>query len=214
MNAGIILSVIGKEPKNTVTGKEPKNNFMSTTIKKRTLFTAFLSISTFIIMSSCGNDSGSGTASKTDTSTKVSADSSATVKTVAKKKKGQASAMVSTDNTMKMEKGKDGVYSRAEKMPEYPGGENALSKFVESNISYPQDAIDQDTEGTVNVSFVIDEKGKVTDPSVTGKAAGHGLDEEALKVVKEMPSWKPGMVKGKAVKTRLSLPVTFKLADA
>ncbi len=113
-----------------------------------------------------------------------------------------------------MEKDKEGVYSRAEKMPEYPGGESALSKFVENNISYPQDAIDQNTEGTVNVSFVVDEKGKVINPLVTGKSAGHGLDEEAVKVVKQMPAWKPGIVKGKAVKTRLSLPVTFKLAEA
>ena len=98
-------------------------------------------------------------------------------------------------------------------MPEYPGGEKALSKFVENNINYPQDAIDQDTEGTVNVSFVVDEKGKVLNPSVTGKPAGHGLDEEAVKVVKQMPAWKPGMVNGKPVKTRLALPVTFRLSE-
>jgi TonB family protein len=63
------------------------------------------------------------------------------------------------------------------------------------------------------LKIVVDEKGKVMNPLVTGKSAGHGLDEEAVKVIKQMPAWQPGMVKGKAVKTRLSLPVTFKLAD-
>jgi periplasmic protein TonB len=192
---------------------------MSITTKKRTLFAGFVSIATFIIVASCANDTGTGntaaqTAAEADSIAKVAADSTAAAKAVIKKKKGKASGMVSMDNTLKMEKDKEGVYSRAEKMPEYPGGETALSKFVENNITYPQDAIDQNTEGTVNVSFVVDEKGKVMNPLVTGKSASHGLDEEAVKVVKQMPAWKPGMVKGKAVKTRLSLPVTFKLADA
>jgi protein TonB len=189
---------------------------MTTTIKKRMLFGGFLSIATFIILSSCGNDTGSSkdeTKSLTDSSAKA-ADSSTATARVAKKRKGRASGMVSMDKTIKMEKDKDGVYSKAEKMPEYPGGETALSKFVEENISYPQNAVDDNTEGTVTVSFVVDEKGKVMNPLVTGKSAGHGLDEEAIKVVKQMPAWKPGMVKGKPVKTRLSLPVTFKLADA
>ena len=127
-----------------------------------------------------------------------------------------ASAAVSADNTTgkaSIVKGNDGVYSRAEQMPEYPGGERALSKFVEDNIAYPQDAMDENTEGTVNVSFVVDEKGKVMNPVATGKMAGHGLDQEAVKVIKQMPAWKPGMVKGKPVKTRLLLPVTFKLSD-
>jgi periplasmic protein TonB len=191
---------------------------MTITNKKRALFAGFLSVATFVIMASCGNDTGSGnttekTAAITDSGANASPDSTAIAKSSAKKRKGKVSGMISSDNSLKIEKDKEGIYSRAEKMPEYPGGETALSKFVENNINYPQDAIDQNTEGTVNVSFVVDEKGKVTAPLVTGKSAGHALDDEAIKVVKQMPSWKPGMVKGKAVKTRLSLPVTFKLAD-
>ena len=186
--------------------------------KKRTLFTGFLGMATIVMIASCANDAGSSNGNKPvsagDSAAIVSADSATSAKMAAKKKKGKASGMLSMDNTLKMEKDKDGIYSRAEKMPEYPGGENALSAFVEKNISYPQEAIDQDTEGTVHVSFVVDEKGKVMNPVVTGKSAGHGLDEEAVKIVKQMPVWKPGMVKGKAVKTHLSLPVTFKLADA
>ncbi len=185
--------------------------------KKRTLFAGFLGIATIIIVSSCGNDTGSNgdkAAVPIDTTSAVAADTSSATKMVAKKKKGQASATLSMDKNMKVEKDKEGIYSKTEKQPEYPGGEAALSKFVETTISYPQDAIDQNTEGTVNVSFVVDEKGKVTNPVIAGKKIGSGLDEEAIKVVQQMPEWKPGVVKGKAVKTRLSLPVTFKLADA
>ena len=184
--------------------------------KKNALFTGFLGIAALVIVSSCGNDTGSGNTNEraADTSAAVVADSSSTAKMAVKKKKGKASVMMSSDNTMKVAKDKEGVYYRADKMPEYPGGESALSTFVENNINYPQDAIDQNTEGTVNVSFVVDEKGKVVNPVATGKMAGHGLDEEAIKIIKQMPDWKPGMVKGKAVKTRLLLPVTFKLADA
>jgi len=185
--------------------------------KKRTLFGGFFTMVAAVIIASCANDTGSTNGDKTttpaDTTASAAADTT-TAKLAVKKKKGKASAVVSTDNTLKIEKDKEGVYTKAEKMPEYPGGEAALTKFVETNINYPQDAIDQNTEGTVNVSFVINEKGKVVDPVASGKTAGHGLDEEAVKMVKQMPAWKPGMVKGKPVKTRLSLPVTFKLADA
>ncbi|MEO5592945.1 MAG: energy transducer TonB [Chitinophagaceae bacterium] len=191
---------------------------MATVNKKRMLFGGFIGIAALVIVSSCGNDAGSksGTeqTSSADTSSIMSADSSAMAKSTVRKKKGKASGIVSMDNTMKVEKDKDGIYNKAEKMPEYPGGEAALSTFVENNISYPQNAIDQNTEGTVNVSFVVDEKGKVINPVATGKSAGNGLDEEAVKIIKQMPAWKPGMVKGKPVKTRLLLPVTFKLEDA
>jgi hypothetical protein len=107
---------------------------MTTTNKKRTLFGGFLSIATFVLLASCGNDTGSSkdeAKSLTDTSTKVSADTSAAAKSVTKKKRGKASGMISMDNTIKMEKDKEGVYNKAEKMPVYPGGETALSKFVE-----------------------------------------------------------------------------------
>jgi protein TonB len=184
--------------------------------KKKALFAGFLGIAAFVIISSCGNDTGSGNTNEraADTSAAVVTDSSSAAKTAVKKKKGKASAAFATDNSLKVAKDKDGIYYKADKMPEYPGGETALSTFVENNINYPQDAIDQNTEGTVNVSFVIDEKGKVMNPVATGKTAGHGLDEEAIKIIKQMPDWKPGMVKGKPVKTHLLLPVTFKLADA
>lgn len=191
---------------------------MATENKKNILLAGFIGMATFVVVvSSCANDTGSSTAEHPSTipDSTVTQATEATAPATTKKRKGVASAAVSNDNSgsVKIQKDKDGVYSRAETMPEYPGGEPALSKFVENNITYPQNAVDQNTEGTVNVSFVVDEKGKVMNPVATGKTAGGGLDEEAVKIVKQMPAWKPGTVKGKAVKTRLLLPVTFKLSD-
>ena len=191
---------------------------MATQNKKNILFAGFIGMAAFIvIISSCANDTGSSAAEHPATipdSSVTKATEATAPATTARKRKGMASASISTNTTtVKAEKDRDGVYNTAEKMPEYPGGEAALSKFVENNITYPQDAVDQNTEGTVNVSFVVDEKGRVVNPVATGKTAGSGLDEEAVKIVKQMPAWKPGMVKGKPVKTRLLLPVTFKLAD-
>lgn len=120
---------------------------------------------------------------------------------------------MSMDNTNKTEKDKDGVYNKPEVKPVYPGGEAALSKFIGDNINYPQDAIDQNVEGTSTISFIVDEKGMVTKPMLSGQGTGHGLDDEAMRVVAKMPEWKPGMVKGRAVKTRMLLPVTFKLSE-
>jgi len=120
-------------------------------------------------------------------------------------------AKADVDN-VKIVKDKDGVYNKVEKMPVYPGGQEALQTFVENNINYPQQAVDQDAEGTVRVTFIVDEKGNVVKPSVvTGTNSNAALDEEALRIVQQMPKWTPGTVKGKTVKTRLSLPITFQL---
>jgi protein TonB len=83
---------------------------------------------------------------------------------------------------------------------------------MESSLDYPQHALDDNKEGTVRVSFVIDENGNVMAPVVIGNKLGEGLDEEAIDLIKKMPKWKPGTVKGKNVKTRLDLPITFQIA--
>ncbi len=168
-------------------------------------------------MSSCN---GSGTADKSSTdslttavSTSATADSAALVKK-AKKKKGQTSIDSAAANTAKIAKDAQGVYNRAEVAPEYPGGQSALASYVNNHLNYPQSAIDNDTTGTVHISFVVDEHGKVTNVHpMDGKNVGTGLADEATKVFSSMPMWTPGMVHGKKVKTRLEIPLTFKLAD-
>jgi len=108
---------------------------------------------------------------------------------------------------------KEGVYARAEIMPMFPGGEDALRKYIEDNIRYPEQALDNGTEGTVTVKFAVDENGKVYTPVVDPSSAkpGDGLEQEALRVVNSMPRWTPGRIKGKNVKTMYSLPITYRL---
>jgi protein TonB len=141
------------------------------------------------------------------------ADSAATVK-AKKKKKGQMSITLPMRDSAKMVKDVHGIYNRAEKAPEFPGGESALSTYINRNLTYPQSAIDNGTSGTVHVSFVVDEHGKVIDPqALDGKNLGDEMVNQTLKVFSNMPAWTPGMVHGKKVKTRLEVPVTFELAD-
>jgi TonB family protein len=113
--------------------------------------------------------------------------------------------------TDKMESDKNGVYNYTEIMPQYPGGQNNLDQFIQTHIEYPQDAIDNGVEGTVTVIFAVDKQGKVSSPYVQGSKLGYGLDDEAIKVVNEMPKWTPGSIKGKTVKTYYYLPITFTL---
>jgi len=111
----------------------------------------------------------------------------------------------------RMEADKNGVYNYAEILPSYPGGQKELDKFVQDNIQYPQDAIDNGVEGTVTVKFAVDESGKVYSPQLANEKLGYGLDEEALSVINKMPKWSPGRIKGKNVKTYYDLPITFAL---
>lgn len=190
---------------------------MTTVIKNSFFAIAVITIGLFI--SSCNNNEDSNsnntsTLQKPAVDATSPADNANTDKPAVKTKKGKASVMISKSNGLKVEKDKDGVYTNAEVMPEYPGGEAALSNFVENNIEYPQNAVDANKEGTVNVSFVVDEKGKIVKPMTEGNTVGDGLDDAAVKIVNKFPDWKPGTVKGKPVKTRLTLPITFKLADS
>lgn len=77
----------------------------------------------------------------------------------------------------------------------------------------PQIAIDDNKEGTVNVQFIVDENGNVTNAKLIGNNLGDGLGDEAVRVISKMPKSEPGKVKGKNVKTRLTLPVTYKIGE-
>ena len=96
--------------------------------------------------------------------------------------------------------------------PQFPGGQPALDNYITNNFKYPQQAIDDDMSGVVHVSFIIDEQGNVTKAKLLDAAnVGDGLGQEALRVVKAMPSWKPGRVNGKKVRTRMELPISFQV---
>ncbi|MET0462621.1 MAG: energy transducer TonB [Chitinophagaceae bacterium] len=133
--------------------------------------------------------------------------------TAVAKKKGRASAaaMQAEDEKVKIEKDKSGIYTRAEVAPSYAGGYANIESYIQDNIEYPQNAIDNSIEGTVQVQFAVDENGKVTNVSTIGNKLGYGLEEEAIKVVSNMPKWTPGQVKGKKVKTWRTLPISYQL---
>ena len=154
----------------------------------------------------------SSTPSTSDTSKMKSATTNAT------KKKGKVSTMMMTTaaSTAKgnMNADAQGYYNSVETLPTYPGGQAALDQFVNDNVEYPADAINNNKEGTVIVSFGLDENGKVTNAKVTSSPMiGAGLEDEALRVINKMPAWTPGMVKGKKVRSRYSLPIKFQLAE-
>lgn len=102
------------------------------------------------------------------------------------------------------------VYAMVEEMPEYPGGEEARLRFLAENLTYPQVAKESGIEGTVYLTMVIDETGSLKDVRVI-RGIGGGCDEEAVRVIKKMPRWKPATQAGKPVSVKYTLPVRFKL---
>ena len=105
-----------------------------------------------------------------------------------------------------------GIYQIVEQMPEFPGGEEAILEFVAKNIQYPQKAIDAGAYGRVFVGFVIEPDGSVSNVTLL-RGIGFGCDEEAMRVVKMMPKWQPGMQNGEAVRVSYLIPINFKLED-
>ncbi|MGZ3946419.1 MAG: TonB family protein, partial [Mucilaginibacter sp.] len=99
-----------------------------------------------------------------------------------------------------------------EAAPEFPGGLAAFGKFIEDNIVYPVAAHKNGTKGKVVVSFVIEEDGSLTGGRVV-KGIGDGCDEEALRVIKRMPKWKPAVQNGKSVRVAYNVPITFGLTN-
>ena len=104
------------------------------------------------------------------------------------------------------------IYDFVEEMPQFPGGEAACTKYISTHIIYPPAAVEHGVEGKVILTFTVDTDGSISDIKIV-KNQPMGCGEEAVRVVKAMPKWKPGRQNGKAVKTRLNLPVSFKLEN-
>jgi periplasmic protein TonB len=99
-----------------------------------------------------------------------------------------------------------------EDKPEFPGGDAALLNFLGKNTKYPEMAVEAGIKGTVYVSFVIEKDGSVAGVSVM-RPVDKLLDDEALRVVKSMPKWKPGKQRGKPVRVSYHVPIKFTLAN-
>lgn len=106
--------------------------------------------------------------------------------------------------------GEEKIYETAEQMPEFPGGYNALTRYLANNIRYPVVAQENGIEGNVVVSFVVERDGSISNIHVVNHAYP-ALEREAIKVVSEMPKWTPGKLNGEPVRVLFSIPVSFKL---
>jgi protein TonB len=102
------------------------------------------------------------------------------------------------------------VFTGVEEMPQFPGGEQALYAYIKKELKYPQMAKENETQGTVYVTFVVQADGTITNPKVI-RGIGGGCDEEAIRIVKGMPQWTPGKQGGKPVRVQYNLPIRFKL---
>lgn len=101
-------------------------------------------------------------------------------------------------------------YTWVEEMPSFKGGVGELMNFFSENLNYPEIAKRAGVEGKVILSFLVDKSGKIKDAEVL-KGIGAGCDEEAMRVINLMPEWNPGKQNGKAVLTKINIPVVFKL---
>jgi len=123
------------------------------------------------------------------------------------------SATPAVDRSVKMQTDTKGYYNYTESAPVYSGGQAAIESYLNDHLEYPDEALDNNVEGTVMVKFTVDENGKVGNVQTTGPQLGYGLDEAAMKAVASMPKWTPGMVNGKRVKTWFNIPLTFKIQE-
>ena len=105
------------------------------------------------------------------------------------------------------------VFMVVENMPEFPGGNTELMKFLAKNINYPAEAQQKGEQGRVIVQFVVGKDGKLSDIKIM-KSISPALDAEAIRVVKAMPDWKPGTQRGQAVNVKFNIPIFFRLDGA
>ena len=109
-----------------------------------------------------------------------------------------------------VEEAKEETLTVVDVMPQYPGGERELLKFIAQSIKYPTDAQEAGVQGRVICSFVVDKKGNIVEPKII-RGIDPSLDAEALRVIGMMPRWTPGRQDGKAVRVLYTVPITFRL---
>ena len=109
------------------------------------------------------------------------------------------------------EEEEDVVFVVVESMPEFPGGQPALFKYLSENVKYPVIAQENGIQGRVICQFVVNKDGSIVDVEVVRSGGDPSLDNEALRVVRSMPKWKPGKQRGKTVRVKYTVPVNFKL---
>lgn len=104
----------------------------------------------------------------------------------------------------------EAVFEVVEEMPEFPGGMSAALNYLSRNIKYPPEAISAKEQGKVIVQFIVTKEGKVTNPVIV-RGVSPLLDKEAIRVITEMPDWKPGKQRGVPVNVKYAMPIAFRL---
>lgn len=112
----------------------------------------------------------------------------------------------------KQEEVTEEIFVVVEEQPEFPGGQAAMMKFLSDNIRYPVIAQENGIQGRVICNFVVERDGSITDVQVV-RGQDPSLDREAIRVIQQMPRWKPGKQRGSAVRVRFTLPVVFRLQN-
>ncbi len=105
----------------------------------------------------------------------------------------------------------DEIFVFVEDQPTYPGGDKARLEYLRNNIKYPEMAKESGIQGTVYVTFVVEKDGSISHVKVL-RGIGGGCDEEAVRVIKNMPKWKPGKQRGRPVRAQFNMPIRFILA--
>ena len=114
------------------------------------------------------------------------------------------------DEIVEIEEDDEEFFMVVENMPEFPGGDLGLMKFIQKNVRYPAIAKEYNITGKVYVSFIVDKKGSVTNVKIV-RGVDKNLDAEALRVVSLLPKYKPGKQRGKAVRVMFTIPINFTL---
>lgn len=104
-----------------------------------------------------------------------------------------------------------GPFFLLEQMPEFPGGQNALFKFLSENVKYPVIAQEKGIQGRVIVSFTINKDGSIVDVEIAKSSGDISLDKEAMRVARDMPKWIPGRSHGEFVRVKYTVPINFRL---
>ena len=112
--------------------------------------------------------------------------------------------------TVEPEPEEEEIFMVVEDQPEFPGGTAALLEYLRKNIKYPAICRENNIQGRVLVTFIVNKDGAIVEPEVV-KSVNPSLDKEALRVISGMPNWKPGSQRGKPVRVKYTVPVNFRL---
>lgn len=123
---------------------------------------------------------------------------------------GMLASAPSGAQTVSLEQAQEQITDSPEVMPEFPGGEDSLRKYLRSNLKYPEDGEKKKIQGTVTVIGIVETSGYL-ERVVVLRGIHPEADEEAVRLVRDMPRWQPGTVQGKPVRTLMRIFVNFEL---